>query len=200
MEKQIMNEKESLAIITGMLQETREYIHKGVGNIQLVWGYLSVIISLCIYFGLQATSNPWVMMGWWLIPLIGWPVIYRMKRRNPQKIVTIFDKMIKKVWIVIGITATAAPLLMASNTNDILFIEAILISIGITITGLIINFKTLYIPGFVCIGISFLLLWFNGINQILIFALLFLVMLIIPGHIINHQANKKISASLCSEN
>lgn len=200
METNNFNEKESLRIISQMMQETREYIHKGVGNWQLLWGYLSVAGALCVYFGWQLTHSHWVQLIWWAIPLIGWPRMYIMTRRQPKKVVTQIDRMIGKVWCVIGITATIAPMFAFMIYYPILFVEALLISVGITITGLILNFKTFYIPGFISILLSFSLLWIKGLDQILIFALLFTVLLIIPGHIINYQVRKKLSDPLCSEN
>lgn len=200
METNNFNEKESLRIISQMMQETREYIHKGVGNWQLLWGYLSVVVALSVYFGWQLTHSYWVQLIWWTIPLIGWPLMYVMVRRQPKKVVTQIDRMIGKVWIVIGITATIAPMFAFITHYPILFVEALLISVGIAITGLILNFKTFYIPGFISILLSFSLLWIKGLDQILIFALLFTVLLIIPGHIINYQVCKKLSDPLCSEN
>ncbi|MEG2946489.1 MAG: hypothetical protein RR837_07050 [Bacteroidales bacterium] len=200
MEKLKMNEKESLAIIAMMIQETREYIHKGVGNTQLLWGYLTVIVSLGVYFGWEYTHSQLVLWGWWVLPLIGWPTMYLMMRHQPHKVVTVIDKIIGKVWMVIGITATITPIVAFLMPSNILFIEALLISIGIAITGLILNMKVCYIPGFIGILLSFALFWVRGIDQILIFALLFTILLIIPGHIMNYMANKNQKTSLCSEN
>lgn len=200
MEKLKMNEKESLDIITTMIQETRDYIHKGVGNTQLLWGYLTVFVSLGVYFGWHYAHSQWVTLGWWLIPLIGWPAMYFLMRHQPRKVITIIDKIIGKVWMVIGISATITPIVAFLMPSNILFVEALLISIGIAITGLILNMKVCYIPGFIGILLSFTLLWVRGIDQILIFALLFAIFLIIPGHIMNCMANKNQKLSLCSEN
>ena len=42
MEEKKLNEKESLEIITRMIQETKNKLEVGDGNMLLLWGYLSM--------------------------------------------------------------------------------------------------------------------------------------------------------------
>ena len=43
MEDKKLNEKESLELITQMIQNTRRNLDTGSGNMFLVWGYVSVL-------------------------------------------------------------------------------------------------------------------------------------------------------------
>ena len=45
MEDKKMTEKESLELITAMIQRTKER-YVGDGNIMLMWGYLSVVVAV----------------------------------------------------------------------------------------------------------------------------------------------------------
>jgi len=49
MEEKTLTEKESIEIISRMIQETKEGMQEGSGNMFLLWGYLSTIVSLMIY-------------------------------------------------------------------------------------------------------------------------------------------------------
>lgn len=52
-----MTEKESLALITEMISRTKErYI--GDGNIMLMWGYLTVCVSVLVWVMIALTHNP----------------------------------------------------------------------------------------------------------------------------------------------
>lgn len=198
METKKMSEKESLAIIATMMQETREYFEKGSGNIMLLWGYLSAFVSIGIYIGWTLTQNIQVMWGWWLLPLIGFPGMLFLRKGQARHVKTLIGEMIGKVWSVIGICTLLIPLVnMFTGHIPILFLEVLLVNIGIAITGLMIRYKVIYLPGFAGIGISFLFLFVSWKVQILIFALLFIVLMVIPGHLLNRKAAKKQTESLC---
>ncbi len=63
---------------------------------------------------------------------------------------------------------------------------------GTAITGLINKFKPIIFSGFAGILLSFLCLIVKGYASILIFALIFLVMMVIPGHILNFKGKKHV--------
>ena len=48
MEDKKLNEKESLELITQMIQNTRQNLDTGSGNMFLVWGYVSVLVTLTV--------------------------------------------------------------------------------------------------------------------------------------------------------
>ena len=49
MEDKKLNEKESLELITQMIQNTRQNLDTGSGNMFLVWGYVSVLVTCLLY-------------------------------------------------------------------------------------------------------------------------------------------------------
>ena len=51
MEDKKLNEKESLELITQMIQNTRRNLDTGSGNMFLVWGYVSVLVTLTVLAG-----------------------------------------------------------------------------------------------------------------------------------------------------
>ena len=73
----------------------------------------------------------------------------------------------------------------------ILFLVVLLISAGTAMTGLIIRFTPLIISGFAGMILSSLcLILRTSLDSILVFAALFLLVQVIPGHILNYKSRK----------
>ena len=53
MEERKLNEKESLELITRMIQNTKDRMAENSGTPFLLWGYVTVIISLLVWFLLK---------------------------------------------------------------------------------------------------------------------------------------------------
>ena len=73
---------------------------------------------------------------------------------------------------------------------DILFVVSLLMGMGATLTGLVCKYKPLSIAGIIGIALSFSMLFIHGSGVYLVFAAIFIVMMIIPGHIMNKQMKK----------
>ena len=58
MEDKKLNEKESLELITQMIQNTRRNLDTGSGNMFLVWGYVSVLVTLTVLAGCLLYTSP----------------------------------------------------------------------------------------------------------------------------------------------
>ena len=191
MEDKKLNEKESLELITQMIQSTKDNVEKGEGTTFLIWGYVSTIVALSIYFAWTITGNIAVCWAWWLIPILGYTITFISKRNSPKRIITGIDRIIGKVWLVAALCCITAPVIAWFTIMPILFVEAFIVTIATTITGLIIKFKIIYIPGFIGIGLSYSLLFVQTDTRILIFAALFVVLMVVPGPILNAICARK---------
>lgn len=191
MEEKQLNEKESLQLITQMIRNTQRKFEKGSGIPFLVWGYTTVIVSLAVWYMLTRTLD-YRWNGLWLaIPVIGYPIMMLSIKNNDPNPKTYIDKIITYVWIVFGVSAFILSVASAFVPNfPILFSIVLLISMGTAITGLIIKFGLLSIAGFIGMGLSFMCLIVNTADSILIFAALFLLVQVIPGHILNYKSRK----------
>ncbi len=194
MEEKQLNEKESLELITQMIRNTQQRIEKANGIPFLIWGYTTILVSLAVWYLLTTTENSNWNYLWLLIPVIGFPLMMITKKREKKTVKTYIDKVISYVWIVIGISAFIPSLAAAFTPGlPILFLVTVLISIGSAITGLIIKFTPLTVAGFIGMFLSiFCLILGNTTNSILVFAALFLVIQVIPGHIINWKGKKNV--------
>ncbi len=72
MEEKKFTEKESLELISHMIQATRKNLVKDQGNYFIIYGYTAAILSVIIYTLLCMTPTPWWWAGWFLMFL---PVI-----------------------------------------------------------------------------------------------------------------------------
>lgn len=193
MEDKQLNEKESLELISRMIRNTQQKLEKGNGIPFLIWGYTAIAVSVLVWYFFSTTGNPQWNYLWFLIPLIGFPLMMWFIKKQEKGIKTYIDKIIAYVWIAFGVGAivvsTSAMFFWSLPT---LFIVILMMGIGTAITGLIINFKPIVFSGFAGILLSYLCLLTKGYDAILVFALIFLVMMVIPGHILNWKGRKNV--------
>ena len=57
MEDKILNEKESLELISKMIQNTQNKLESGKGKPFLIFGYIAFIVSIAVYALLKTTNN-----------------------------------------------------------------------------------------------------------------------------------------------
>lgn len=191
MEEKNISQQESLDIISNMIKQTQTNIEKGGGAIFLLWGYLSLVVAIAIYLVVSQTGDYRAQYIWFITPLVGYPIMYFMLKKKEPAVVTFVSKTIGKVWVTIGTAALLLSLFMLINPAafPILFVMALLINIGVTLSGLVLEYKSISIAGFLGILLSFSLLVIPGIEQILVFAAFSVIMLIVPGHILNSARN-----------
>ena len=191
MEDRILNEKESLALISQMIQNTKKNVKQNAGMPALLWGYTTIITSLLVYLGWTLINQPWVMYGWFLIPVFGGVgSLYLSKREKPALTKTYLDRVVKYIWIILGIVCFGTSVVAFIYTFPILFFVSILMAAAITLTGCVADYKVYVHYGTVGIVLSFLCLVIRGPEQILVFAGIFVIMMIIPSHLLNADLKK----------
>lgn len=198
METKPLNEKESLELIARMIQNTHQNLESRGGKTLLIYGYITLITSIAVYFIVGYTRNPHYFLLWFIIPVAGGIWKYLDRRAHTQTVTTYIDRVVKYVWLVVGLVvwlAACTAFFSAFHRISILFLVALMINIATSITGLIIQFKALTFGGVAGILLSFSLLLINDLNSILIFGAIFLLCMIIPGHILQFSEKKKRTKS-----
>lgn len=192
MEEKKLSEKESLELIAQMIRNTQQKLERGNGIPFLIWGYATVAVSILVWYLFSSTGNPHWNFLWFLIPVIGFPTMMWNVRKQEKGIKTYIDKVISYVWIAFGVAGiVVSTSAMFLSSVPILFIVVLLMSVGTAITGLVIQFKPIIFSGFAGMLLSYLCLLVKEYEVILVFALIFLVMMVIPGHILNWKGRKK---------
>lgn len=88
MENKKLNEKESLELISQMIQNTRTRVEKDGGTPFLIWGYGTVIISLLVWYMVASTGKYEWQYLWFLLPAIGFPGTLWVTRKNESPVKT----------------------------------------------------------------------------------------------------------------
>ena len=207
MEDKKMTEKESLELITAMINRTRER-YVGDGNIMLMWGYLSVAVAALVWIMLLVTHNQAWNWLWFLIGIIGGNAtrIMDKKQRVKSGVKSYSDKLTSQIWTIVGCSAFVATLFclgfslfMGYDAWKMMFAFAlIIVPMAEMAQGIVIKEKSLVIGGAIGLacGIFIVCCIAAGvplyINMILpIFIVAFICMMIIPGHIINNKAKSQ---------
>lgn len=205
MEERTLNEKESLELIAQMINSSKKNMEVGQGNVMLIWGYFTTLLSVTLFILINLTHN--LMWSWgWILLFILWPVIAYKQKQHAPRVVTYTDKVISQVWQVMGwmfaftfITIGIVEQLFMGHANFIIMLPLSLIycGLGVSITGIIIQERwmiysplvafilAIYMLTILSMGKSAVLTWY------LYFGLAFVFMMIIPGHIVNHKAKKQ---------
>ncbi|WFE87064.1 hypothetical protein [Parabacteroides chongii] len=205
MEDKKLNEKESLALITQMINSSKKNMEIGQGNIMLIYGYFTTALSI-VLFALISLTHDFIWSWGWMLMFVIWPIMSYRQRQKPPKVVTYTDKVISKVWQVMGwmfiVTFLTIGIIEFSFARYIDFILMLPLSliycgIGVSITGIIIQERwmtytpliafiiAIYMLTMLMIGEKATTLWY------LYFGLSFVFMMIIPGHIVNNKARKQ---------
>lgn len=191
MEDRKLNEKESIEIISRMIRNTQSKMEQNISRPFMILGYVSVIIAGVVWYGNVFSGDYRWNFLWFLIPLIGWPVVYALNRKK-RYVTTYIDRIIKYIWIVF-----AAGIILACSLSVFLwelpslFITAIMLGMMSALTGLIVQVKSITISGIAGMLISPVTLFLENGNQILAIGAMFIVLLIIPGHILSAKNKNK---------
>lgn len=188
-----LNEKESMELIARMIQNTQRKLERGAGAPMLIWGYATIIATLCVWVAVRLTLNYTYNYLWFLIPVAG-VLGMLLRKKQPESVRTYVDKVVGYIWIVLGTTGfvlSMVSILSVMWSLPILFIIIIIMGIGSVLTGLVTEFKPMVVGGIAGLLISIAHYLIPGYDaKMLTFALAFIVMYIIPGHILNHRAKE----------
>lgn len=201
MEERKLNEKESLELIAQMIQNTRRNLDAGSGNMFLLWGYLGVVVTLLVLAAVYFTKSTAALWLFFMLPIIGWPLTFvlgkkweRMKGAKEYS-----DKMLSQIWQIMGIACMGTVLLafLYHKMELILPLCAMLMSLSSLLTGIIIRY-TLF-SGLPSCGFAWsLVLLFQvttegaSYSTLIIFAIIILLSMVIPGHVLNYRARKEV--------
>ncbi len=197
-------EKESLALISEMIEQTRNNFQKGAGNITIFWGYLvafTALLNFALTFVLPGSKSCFV----WFLMIPGWIISYFMhKKIDCSAIVkTHIDQIINSIWIGFGISMVILQFVFwsvayyfHSYMHFTMMTSVILIFTGVAqfITGIACRFKPYVYGAFI--------FWLGSVICFIIlphisyhFLILTVCMLfgyIMPGYKLNKKAKEHV--------
>lgn len=187
-----LNAAESIALIGRMIDNTRSRMVRNAGRPFLIWGYSTVATTLAVWAAYAFfPGRNWYYL-WLLLPLFGTGLsLLTMPKATDSKVYTFIDRVIGRVWLVMGLTAWCVSLLsiLSDMPVPILFIILLMMGMGTAITGLIIRFTPAAVGGAIAIALAPVSLAATGHWTPALFIAGFVVMMIVPGHILNYKSN-----------
>lgn len=201
MEDKKLNEKESLELITQMIQNTRRNLDAGSGNMFLLWGYVGALVTIVILAGVYWTKNPAWMQGFWAIPVLGYPVSMLLERKRQKRAKAYSDTVLVEIWSMLGCLCMGLVIAttFTKHYEFILPLCALIISLGSIITGIIVRYKTFCLFSVVGLTIGLYMVIAAMVNDastylsLVCFAVVLVFAMIIPGYMLNSEAKKDVS-------
>ncbi len=203
MENRKFTEQEGIDVINNMIQATKFKMTKGFGNTYLLMGYSNFIISMLVLATLMHSNyNHWAHLLWGLLAIpIG--IIFYRSSKEKKKANTYIDNAITAVWAVIWVAFIAgiATFTFAGNFSNmgiLLSLVVILCSVGVMINGFILKEIILTFPSTCGMVYGFLMLNiyttndFNIVEMFIFFSISCIVIMIIPGHILNMKVKRSL--------
>ena len=193
MEDRKLEAAESLELIGRMIENTRSRIVRNSGRPLLAWGYATVVTTIIVWAAVVGFRDPRWNYLWLLLPVLGWLLMWLTRGKPTEGEVRTFGgRVIGNVLFVMGSTALFVSLLTLFTPMrlPILFIILLIMGMGTAVTGLVIRFTPTIVGGIAAIILAPCTLLAGNMWQPLPFIAGFVVMMIIPGHILNHTSNR----------
>lgn len=197
MEDRQLNPAESIALIGRMIENTRNRLTRNAGQPFLAWGYATIATTLLVWATVVGSGNPQWNMLWIALPLLGWLLTRLLRGRQPSDGVrTFIDRVLNNVWLVVGLTAWFVSMLTLFTPLrlPILFLILVMMGMGTVLTGLVIRFTPAVVGGTAAILLAPVSIVVGNSWAPAVFMAGFLVMMVIPGHILNYRSNRSEKA------
>ena len=191
MEEKVLTEKESLALITGMITKAKNHYHES-GSSALLWGFANVICFVLAYL----QEENWISLPfnpfWLMIIAVILQVYFSWKERASKRTVTFKDETHYYVWLAFGISILILTVAGGFSEIGYIVLPLILLLFGIPtfISGCIKKFKPLIFGGIVCWILSVISFFFRENEVFLLVAMGAFFALVIPGFILRKNYYK----------
>ncbi len=185
-----MTSEESLELISRMLRNAQERFVRGMGTPFIFFGYLTAAMSLAVWCLLKTTGDFYWNYLWFAIPVAAviWGLFHLATK--PKPVTTFFDRAVGQVWMIMGACCSLVPLyvILFDKYFPVLMVVSLMMFAGEAITGGILRLRYVQIMGIIGILLSFVIPFIGGIDQIFVLMVISLLVMVIPGHIMNAQA------------
>ena len=213
MENTNLTEAQSLELITSMIQDSRARLARNSGTPFLIWGYTTIAVSLFNALALYMDwSHSWAW-SWFLIPVIGWLGMVLLYKNEPSAH-NYIDRIVSMIWVVIGLSFLWLLVGVVVFGGSISYLTVVVMGIGTVLTGCVLKHRITAICGWaaMCASLIFPIVifiqsrsdsavylsevWIWG--ELIVFAVIFFFMMVVPGHILNRKYNRKAD-NVCSK-
>ena len=204
METKNLTTESSLKIIAETMERNRMTIARNMGKPLILWGSLVALTSVVVYFLWSKTGNAGWNLLWFFMSIIGFVCTMLMDRNKEKAPDTEVSRTVGKIWMWFGIFVTGfyaliwvAYLIMryfdlgTTVSADLTLIITIAMGLCGVITGAVMRMKSVIVCLLVATAVSMVIaLIVAGPAKILVFVVLGIVGLIVPGLILQNKVKK----------
>ena len=189
-----MTEKESLELITSMINQAKEKVNES-GTLYLLWGWLILFCCTVQFVGITFFNNPSVYSVWtltWVVLII--QAFYLRKKRKRSRVRTYMREVNGYVWLVFFICLMLLFVIDWHFNAYKIFNPMLLVLYGMPtfLSGIILKFKPLVAGGICCWLLSILSVFTPLDYQVLLIGLAIISAWIVPGYILRYNSKKTI--------
>lgn len=183
-----MTAQQSLGIITEMMNNSRRTILQNSAKHFILWGILLTVTSLVIYELWHITGSPIWNCAWFVMPLLGFPIVRILDRKHSDVPQNVINKQLGLIWLTYCIFAVIISVIaMLAVPMNISLVIAVLLGFAECISGFLLKNWAITIGGFILgIGGAVATSMIYNEAQLLIFTLGGII-LVVTGLIIKSQ-------------
>ena len=187
-----LTEKESLALISSMMQNTKTNV-RAQGHMYILWGVMVPLTALAHYFLIQfPMSFPPGMVWMFAMPLTGiihGILVHRLTKSS--RTITFLDEAMKYLWTAFILAIVVVIILMFAmgpQSGQPFFL--VLYGIGTFASGGILSIRSLTVGGIICFVLAAISGFVTADQQLLLLAAGTICGFLIPGILIQSNKNK----------
>jgi len=192
-EEPIMTDKQSLELITSMINKAKSRFHES-GFLYLFWGW--VVLICCIiesvvshFFNVKNAYTVWYIMALAMV----YQIFFLRKKRKLKTPATYTEDINRYVWLVFGICEILLVFILISFKKYEVINPAVIALYGmpIILSGIILKFKPLISGGICCWVISGISPFINMEFQLFLTVAAIICGWIIPGYLLRQKFKKE---------
>jgi len=188
-----MTEKESLELITSMINQAKEKVSES-GTLYLLWGWLILFCCIVQFVGLTFFNYPnvyWVWTLTWVVLII--QAFYLLNKRKRRRVKTYMRELNGYIWLVFFISLMLLFFINWHFNAYKIFNPLLLVLYGMPtfLSGIILKFRPLIIGGICCWILAVVAVFIPLDYQVLLIAVAIVSAWIIPGYILKKNFKKE---------
>lgn len=204
MEEKKLTPQESMAVITQMIEATKQRRSMPDLRISIMWAALTIACAAIVLISALTHYTPWINLVWFAIPAVGLPVnIVMAKKSGCEKgVKTAIDTISDGIWKTVGTIAILLSLLcLVFNLLGhpqawlaMFYFAFIAVGFGAAMQGIVLKENSYQFGGLFSIIAGFVLIALNLCHVSLrivwvlpLYMLCFLLMFIVPAFIIGKK-------------
>ena len=192
-ENRELDPQQSLKLITSIINESRKTLEKNAGTPMILWGTLTLITSLVIWWLWSGTGNPQWNLLWLAMGVVGYPMNYLWMRKHSVGARTWLDSVLGYVWTLFGVfSIVLAVLCFLWVLMPMVALVMLLLGFATALTGVLTKSWLIICAGTVTalVGVS-LSFTLAPYDMIPLFAGAALITLILPGVVMNVNSKRR---------